>query len=94
MALTVNLTKLNTPYKVTPVLASAAPTRDNKGRFATLVKTLIKAAPAATKGAARTSAPYRINAVGAVYPFNGGSSLGNVWSPKLKDAMLKAGLVA
>lgn len=90
MALTVNLTKLATPYKVTPVLASAAPTRDNKGRFATIVK----AAPAATKGSFRATAPYRINVDGEIFPFNGGSFLGYVKSPKLKDAMLKAGLVA
>lgn len=90
MALTVNLTKLATPYKVTPVLAVAQPTRDNKGRFATIVK----AAPAATKGNFRATAPYRINGEGDVYPFKGGSVLANVWSPKLKEAMLKAGLVA
>ena len=94
MALTVNITKLATPYKVAPA-AVAAPVRDNKGRFIAAAEAvaLVTVAKLPKKDANRTRAPYRINALGDVYPYNGGTRLAVINSPKLKNDMLKAGLV-
>lgn len=94
MALTVNITKLATPYKVAPA-AVAAPVRDNKGRFIAAAEAVALATVAKLpkKDANRTRAPYRINYEGDVIPYNGGKALANIWSPTLKSAMVKAGLV-
>jgi len=86
MALKVFITKLN-PQVSAPAKA-AAPLRAANGRFIPA-----KARPS-TKGTVRTKAPYRINAAGSVVPFNGGTILGVILKPSLRDAMVKAGLAA
>lgn len=90
MALTVNITKLAAAPLATPPL-SLSPARDASGRFASRPVTPIKATTKATK---RTKAPYRINAAGAVVPFNGGTILAVAFAPSFKSALIKAGLAA
>jgi len=92
MALTVNITKIANPYKVTPAVA-AAPVRDDRGRFIRAAEATMTGSKPATKATLRAKAPYRFARNGIdVVPFNGGSVLAEVYSPTLKKSLIAAGV--